>query len=174
MAARAAMSGRGLRNGWQDPAGVFLAVSGLLGALGFPALTFASNDEGQSVWISPGFVSRHFERDRGYREDNVGVGIELDLTRESFVQAGSFINSDRARTRYLGAAWEPIELMGLQAGLFAGAFDGYPATRDGRWFLAAMPIISYRGNRLGGNITLIPKIGPVHGAVAAQILLRVW
>jgi hypothetical protein len=170
------MSGNGLRNGrWRDLAGFFLAVCGWLGALGFPAPTLALDEEGgQSIWLSPGFVSRHFERDRGYREDNVGVGIELDLTRESFVQAGSFINSDRARTRYLGAAWEPIELMGLQAGLFAGAFDGYPATRDGRWFLAAMPIISYRGNRLGGNITLIPKIGPVHGAVAAQILLRVW
>jgi hypothetical protein len=131
--------------------------------------------EPTSVWISPGFWSHHFNRSAGYREDNIGLGAEWDISRSAFVQAGSYINSDRARTRYVGGAWEPLEFGGVRLGLYGGAFDGYPAMRAGGWFLAAFPVVSYRTDRLGINLTVIPTYqNRLHGAIVVQALFRVW
>jgi hypothetical protein len=128
-----------------------------------------------SVWISPGFWSRHFDRNAGYREDNIGLGAEWDISGDWFAQTGSYINSDRARTRYVGGAWEPLEHWGVRLGLYGGAFDGYPAMREGGWFLAAFPVLSYRTERIGLNLTVIPTYqNRLHGAVVAQVLVRVW
>ena len=52
------------------------------------------------VWLNPGFMSRHFNRDKGYREDNPGLGAEVVINPDHTLLAGSFINSDRARSRY--------------------------------------------------------------------------
>lgn len=129
-----------------------------------------------SVWLSPGFLSHHFDRSAGFREDNIGIGVEVDLPRrQAMVQAGSFINSDRLRSHYAGGAWSPIALGPLRLGVYAGAFDGYRLMRNGGWFLAALPMLSYRGDRIGGNLTVIPNYGDkLHGAIVGQILLRVW
>ena len=125
-------------------------------------------------WVSPGFFSHHFDRSAGYREDNVGFGAELDVVDSWSIHAGSFINSDRARSRYVGGAWEPLERWGVKAGLYGGAFDGYPAMRAGGWFAAAFPVISMRTDRFGVNLTVIPNYGNrLHGAIVAQVLLRV-
>jgi hypothetical protein len=132
-------------------------------------------DQPLSLWISPGFWSHHFDRSAGYREDNVGLGAEVDISSDWFAQAGSYINSDRARTRYFGGAWEPLERWGIRVGLYGGAFDGYPAMHSGGWFVAAFPVISYRTDRLGVNLTVIPSYqNRLHGAIVAQALLRVW
>jgi len=33
----------------------------------------------RQVWLSPGFFSLHFDRNRDYRKDNWGVGVEVVL-----------------------------------------------------------------------------------------------
>jgi hypothetical protein len=152
-----------------------VAMACLIVALLASSAAVRAEEAKASVWLSPGFLSHHFDRSAGYREDNIGFGAEVDLPRQTMVQAGSYINSDRLRTHYAGGAWSPIEFGPLRLGVYAGAFDGYPLMRNGGWFLAALPILSYRGDRLGVNFTAIPNYGnKLHGAFVGQILLRVW
>jgi hypothetical protein len=150
-------------------------ASAVLAASSAFAESGADHVTSNSVWISPGFWSHHFDRSAGYREDNIGFGAEFDFSRDLFVQAGSYINSDRERSRYVGGAWEPFERWGIKAGIYGGAFDGYPAMHRGGLFAAAFPIISMRTDRIGLNLTIIPNAGNrLHGAVVAQALFRIW
>jgi hypothetical protein len=145
----------------------------VLGAASPPAR--AADEDKTSVWIAPGFLSHHFDRSAGFREDNIGFGVEVDMPRQTMIQAGSYINSDGDRTHYAGAAWSPIELGPFRLGVYAGAFDGYRLMRNGDWFVAALPMLSYRRGRLGANLTVIPNYqDKLHGAIVGQILLRVW
>lgn len=152
-----------------------VAMACLIVALLASSAAVRAEDAKASVWLSPGFLSYHFDRSAGFREDNIGFGAEVNLPRQTMVQAGSYINSDRQRTHYAGGAWSPVELGPLRLGIYAGAFDGYPLMRNGGWFLAALPMLSYRGERVGANLTVIPNYAnKLHGAIVGQILLRVW
>jgi hypothetical protein len=131
------------------------------------------------VWLNAGFYSRHFERDRNFREDNIGVGAEVAIAANHAVLAGTFINSDRQRSRYATYFWRPLhwEPFGIKvhAGIVAGAFDGYPAARNGGWFLAAMPGLALEGRYIGANFSVVPSLGDrLHGAFVAQLKIRVW
>jgi hypothetical protein len=131
------------------------------------------------VWINPGIYSLHFDRGKDLRDDNIGVGIELVMAPEHAVSAGTFINSNRARSRYVAYAWRPLrwELGGVDValGVVAGAFDGYPNYRDGGWFVAPLPLLAVEGRRLGVNLSIIPTIRDrLDGAIAIQLKLRVW
>lgn len=136
----------------------------------------ASETEASATWwFAPGFQSWHPNRAAGYRENNIGVSLEADLHPEVALLAGNFINSDRARSRYLGAAWLPLELGPLRLGAYAGGFDGYPMMRAGGWFAAAMPLLTWRGERWGLNFSAVPNYrNRLHGAVIGQVLLRFW
>jgi len=131
------------------------------------------------VWVNPGIYSYHFDRDKDFRSDNVGFGVEAALAPEHRALAGSFINSDRGRTRYVAWNWRPLNWkpggVDVSAGLIAGAFDGYPRYRNGAWFAAAMPVLSIEGDRVGVNLSIIPTIPDrLSGAVAVQFKLRAW
>jgi hypothetical protein len=131
------------------------------------------------VWINPGIYSLHFDRDKDLRDDNIGLGVELVLAPEHAVSAGTFINSNRERSRYVAYAWRPLrwELRGVDValGVVAGAFHGYPNYRDGGWFLAPLPLLAVEGRRLGLNLSVIPTIrNRLDGAIAIQLKLRVW
>jgi len=93
--------------------------------------------------------------------------------------AGTFINSNRARTHYGAYQWRPLHWQpaGLEvgAGVIIGAFDGYPRMRDGGWFIGAMPVLAVEGRYVGANFTIVPTIKDrLDGAVAVQIKFRVW
>jgi hypothetical protein len=131
------------------------------------------------VWVNPGIYSLHFDRDKDLRDDNIGLGVELVMAPEHAASAGTFINSNRARSRYLAYAWRPLrwELRGVDValGVVAGAFDGYPNYRDGGWFVAPLPLLAVEGRRLGVNLSVIPTIRDrLDGALAIQLKLRVW
>jgi hypothetical protein len=139
----------------------------------------ASPDDSPQVWLNPGVFSRHFERNPSFREDNVGLGAELLPSPDHGVMAGTFINSQRARTRYGAYQWRPLHwLLGdtlVSAGIAVGGFDGYPRYRDGAWFAAALPILAIEGKRLGANVSIVPTLKDrVDGAVVLQVKLRVW
>jgi hypothetical protein len=148
------------------------------------ALVFASRalcqENTPRVWINPGMYSYHFDRSAHYRENNIGFGAEAIIAKDHGVMAGTFINSDRARSRYAAYQWRPLhwqpfENIGVSAGLLLGAFDGYPRMRDGGWFVAPLPLLAVEGKRLGANFTIVPNYGNrLHGAVSVQIKLRVW
>ncbi len=135
----------------------------------------AAEPEAVAVWVSPGLWSYHFDRSAGYREDNWGPGLQLDLGRETALVGGSFVNSDRARSHYAGVLWQPWALGPVRLGAFGLAMDGYPLMRNGGWFAFPIPAASLRYDRVGVNLTVVPSYGKrLHGAVAAQFLLRVW
>ena len=131
------------------------------------------------VWINPGIYSRHFDRSTHFREDNIGLGAEILFAPDHALMGGTFINSQRARTRYGAYQWRPLHWqragIDVSAGVIVGAFDGYPRYRDGAWFIAPMPILAIEGTRVGVNFSIVPSLKDrVDGAVAVQIKLRVW
>jgi hypothetical protein len=131
------------------------------------------------VWFNPGIYSLHFDRDKDLRDDNIGLGVEFVMAPEHAVSAGTFINSNRERSRYVAYAWRPLrwELRGVDValGVVASAFEGYPNYRDGGWFLAPLPLLAIEGRRLGVNLSVIPTIRDrLDGAIAIQLKLRVW
>ena len=131
------------------------------------------------VWASPGIYSHHFNRGKDLREDNIGPGVEVMLADDHLLMAGSFINSNRARTHYAAYQWRPLhwQVAGarVSAGVVAGVFDGYPNYRNGGAFAVAMPLLAVEGGRFGVNFALIPTIANrLDGAIAIQVKLRVW
>ena len=152
----------------------------------FASLCFALLGRGASgaefspeVWVNPGVYSLHFDRNRNLREDNVGFGAEVLLTRDHALMAGTIINSDRERTHYVAYQWRPLHWkpadINVSAGAIVGAFDGYPRVRNGGWFVAPLPVVAIEGGRIGVNLTIVPSIKDrLYGAVAVQVKLRVW
>jgi hypothetical protein len=133
----------------------------------------------RQVWLNPGFYSWHFDRSKDFREDNWGMGAEVVLAPDHALMAGTFINSDRARSRYAAYQWRPLHWqpygVNISAGVMLGVTDGYPKYHNGGWFAALLPLLAVEGKRVGANFSIVPTIKDrVHGAVVVQIKLRVW
>lgn len=136
-------------------------------------------DSWPQVWLNPGIYSQHFDSGKGLRNNNIGFGAEVMLASDHVLMAGSFINSNRARTHFAAYEWRPLHWKfygaDVGAGIAVGAFDGYPNYRDGGWFVAPLPLLSIEGKTLGANIGLIPTVkNRFDGALAIQLKLRVW
>jgi hypothetical protein len=131
------------------------------------------------VWLNAGFFSYHFDRSLDLRENNVGFGAEVLFAPDHALTAGTYINSNRARSHYAAYQWRPLHWqpagINVHAGIAVGAFDGYPNMQNGGWFIAALPLLSVEGRYIGANFTVVPTIKDrIDGAVAVQIKIRVW
>lgn len=152
----------------------------VLGGAFYAATAAAAGEEhGTQIWINPGIYSQHFDSGKGLRNNNIGFGAEVLLARDHGLMAGSFINSNRARTHYAGYQWRPLHWetagINLSAGIALSAFDGYPNYRNGAWFVAPLPMLSIEGRTFGVNLSLIPTVkNRFDGALAIQVKLRVW
>lgn len=135
----------------------------------------AGEEEHPSVWINPGFHSYHFDRDRGYREANYGLGVQVSLSSTSSITGGEYLNSFDGHSRYLAWIWQPYQVGIARFGLWAGGIDGYSMRNGGGWFLAASPMVSLEYKAVGINFTIAPpqeeKKG---GAFILQFKLRIW
>ena len=159
-----------------------LAAMALLCAAGYAATAQAGATPQQSwpqLWLNPGIYSQHFDSDKGLRNNNIGFGAEVLLNNDHGLMAGSFINSNRARTHYATYQWRPLHWrfsgVDVSAGIAVGAFDGYPNYRNGGWFVAPLPMLAIEGTTFGANISLIPTVANrFDGALAIQVKLRVW
>jgi hypothetical protein len=157
-------------------------VAALLGTISCTAAAQAVDPAKPSfpqVWLNPGVYAEHFDSDKGLRNDNIGVGGEAWLAEDHGLLAGSYINSNRARSHYAGYEWRPLhwDIAGLKvgAGVMLSGFNGYPNYRGGAWFVAPLPVLSIEGKTLGANISLIPTVANrFDGALLLQIKLRVW
>ena len=150
----------------------------------FAALfTAAANAAGpdrftRQIWVTPGIYSFHFNRHKGLRNANPGFGVEIALAPDHAVMAGTYINSNDARSRYVAWGWRPLHgrFLGakVSAGIVATLIDGYPNYRNGGWYAAPLPVVSIEGRRFGVNVSLIPTLpGRVDGALSFQFKLRV-
>lgn len=133
-----------------------------------------------AVWINPGLYAYHFARDKDLRDRNFGFGLEVLTSPRYGFLAGSYANSNGARSHYAGMLWRPLQWrsasgLRVSGGAALAAIDGYPNYHNGAWFVAPLPMISIEGRRLGLNIALIPTIRDrVDGALAFQVKLRIW
>jgi hypothetical protein len=133
----------------------------------------ATDQRKPEVWVNLGGFSRHFARDKGYNETNLGLGLEYRTSPEVSFMAGTYYNSMRKTTYYAAVNWQPLSIGPWKVGASAGVMNGYPAVSRGGTFFAALPMATYEGKRFGVNLGLIPSIGKVDGAVIFQFKLRV-
>lgn len=127
------------------------------------------------LWINPGMVSYHFQKDQNLNGGNWGAGLEYRFNTVASVTAGRFYNSDRAYSNYAGVYYQPVAVGPIKIGAVFGGFNGYPQTNSGGWFAAAVPALTWEGNWVGANVFLIPTVGDrVHGAIALQLKLKVF
>jgi hypothetical protein len=122
------------------------------------------------VWMNPGFYSYHFEHDKELKNVNTGLGAEVTINDTYSATLGVFHNSDHQTSRYVGLYVMPYRIGAFKAGAAAGVFNGYPKVRDGEWFPALIPAVAIEGQRLGLNMSFVPKFGNrLHSAVIFQI-----
>ena len=152
-----------------------------------PSNTDSSSDTGDSLfqilepktknqlWINPGMVSYHFQKDQNLNGGNWGAGLEYRFNTVASVTAGRFYNSDRAYSNYAGVYYQPIAIGPIKIGAVFGGFNGYPQTNHGGWFAAAVPALTWEGDWAGANVFVIPTIdNRVHGAISLQLKFKVF
>jgi hypothetical protein len=125
------------------------------------------------LWLNVGGFSRHFDRNRGYNEHNLGLGIEYRTSPELSYMIGSYHNSVRKNTTYAAVNWQPWAVGPFKVGAAIGLMNGYPAVNRGGNFFAALPMASYEGKRFGVNLGLIPSMKNIDGAVILQFKVRI-
>ena len=125
------------------------------------------------LWVNAGFYSAHFDTDKGLRNANPGLGIEYKLDETWSATAGRFINSDNARSSYVGAYYQPWTVSGIKLGVVGGAFNGYPKAFNGGWFPAVIPVATYESGNWGLNMALVPPLKDrLYGALSFQLKFR--
>lgn len=140
---------------------------------GDPASNTGVNDkEASRLWINFGGFSSHFHRDRGYNENNTGLGLEYRLDTNTALMVGGYYNSVRKNTSYIGINYQPLEFLKGKVGFVVGVMDGYPAMKQGGVFFVALPMATWEGRHWGLNVGLIPEVSNVDGAVVFQIKFR--
>lgn len=148
-----------------------LALS--LTGVGFCSPAQAQGLDPARLWLNAGFYSAHFDTGKGLRNANPGFGAEYRLDERWSLTVGRFINSNDARSSYVGAYCLPWAFAGLRWGVVGGAFNGYPNAFGGGWFPAVMPVASWEGGRWGLNVALVPPLKDrLYGAVSFQLKVR--
>ncbi|RZT10509.1 hypothetical protein SAMN05216319_1033 [Duganella sp. CF402] len=127
------------------------------------------------VWINGGFYTAHFQRDKDLNGANGGIGAEWRFSTVASATAGRFYNSDRAYSNYAGIYYQPWKVGPVRIGAVLGAFDGYPKMRNGGWFPAAIPTLSYEYERVGINVAIIPSYKDrLYGGISLQLKLKAF
>jgi len=147
-----------------------LALLAVLCAM--PMQASAEVDLGK-VWLNAGFYSYHFDRNKGLEDFNPGIGFEWPIDETYSITAGTFRNSDRERSRYIGLYVMPLEFHGVKLGAVVGGFDGYPNAFHGGWFPALIPTAAIEGKNWGLNVAILPNIkNRLYGALTFQLKYR--
>lgn len=127
------------------------------------------------LWLTPGMLSYHWDRDKDLNGDNYGIGAEYRFNSVASVTAGEFYNSDRAISDYVGVYYQPIAIGPVRLGAVAGGFNGYPNYRNGNWFPAVIPAASIEYERVGLNVLFVPSYQDrLYGALSFQLKLKVF
>jgi len=161
---------------------VGLAASAMLAMLQLPAhaegdeiFSFIESKPVNELWLNPGLVSYHWDRNKDLNGDNYGVGAEYRFSTVASLTAGEFNNSDRAISDYVGVYYQPIGIGPVRVGAVFGGFNGYPNYRNGNWFPAAIPTASYEYGRVGLNLMFVPSYKDrLYGAFSFQLKLKVF
>jgi hypothetical protein len=127
------------------------------------------------LWLDSGFFTAHFNRDKDLNGANRGLGAEYRFAGTMSAAAGRFYNSDREWSSYAGVIWQPYSIGPLRLGAAIAAFNGYPHMRDGGWFPALVPTLTYEYRRVGMNIGIVPSYKDrLYGGVSVQLKLKLF
>ena len=126
------------------------------------------------VWMNVGFYSYHFDRSLGLNDKNPGFGLEYQYNINQSITAGMYRNSNRETSHYLGFYWQPIRIGTFKTGAVLGVFRGYSSFKDGGWFPALVPVMTYDFERIALNISLIPSYqDKLHGSFSFQLKFKI-
>jgi hypothetical protein len=126
-------------------------------------------------WLDTGFATAHFDSDKDLNGANKGLGAEYRWSGTMAATFGRFYNSDRQWSNYAGVIWQPYAVGPVRVGLAVAAFDGYPTMRDGGWFPAAIPTLTYEYKRVGLNVGIIPTYKDrLYGGVSFQLKFKLF
>jgi hypothetical protein len=138
-------------------------------------LAIADHEPKSELWLNPGMLSYHFDRERSFNSRNVGFGAEYRYSTVASVTLGTYRNSYHESSNYIGAYWQPIRLGVFKFGAVAGIFNGYSKTNDGGWFPALIPALTYEGDLFGINLLLVPSIPEkVAGSLSVQFKFKAF
>ncbi len=99
----------------------------------------------------------------GYNGDTPGAGVLCPIGTDLQAAAGTYYNSVRKQSEYMGIAWQPIHLGPVQVGAYGGMVSGYKIPL----LPMAAVVISVPLGRIGAHVLLIPEIREITPAVAA-------
>jgi hypothetical protein len=137
-----------------------------------PKVAESGDSSKSQIWVNLGGFSRHFASDKGYNENNLGLGLEYRNSPEIAYMAGAYYNSVYKTTSYAAVNWQPWQLGPVKLGAALGVMNGYPSLANGGSFFAALPLATVEGRHFGINVGVIPSMGKVDGAVIIQFKLR--
>ena len=137
--------------------------------------TRIESDPKSEFWLDTGFATYHFDSDKDLNGANKGLGAEYRFNGTTAATVGRFYNSDRQWSNYAGVIWQPYAIGQVRVGLALAAFDGYPKMRDGGWFPAAIPTLTYDYKRVGVNVGIIPSYKDrLYGGISLQLKLKLF
>jgi hypothetical protein len=126
-------------------------------------------------WLDSGFATWHFNRGRDLNGANWGLGAEYRFSGSMAAVAGRFYNSDRAYSNYAGVIWQPYAFGPVRLGAAIAAFNGYPHMRDGGWFPALVPTLTWEYSRVGVNVGIIPTYKDrLYGGISVQLKVKLF
>jgi hypothetical protein len=127
------------------------------------------------LWLDSGFLTAHFNRGKDLNGVNHGLGAEYKFSSTMSAAAGRFYNSDRAWSSYAGVIWQPYAIGPVRIGTAIAAFNGYPHMRDGGWFPAVVPTLTWEYRRVGLNIGIVPSYKDrLYGGISVQLKLKLF
>ena len=154
-------------------AALLLPVSALAQDGGW--FTRIESEPKSEFWLDSGFVTGHFDSDKDLNGANKGLGAEYRFSGTTSATVGRFYNSDRQWSNYAGVIWQPYAIGQVRVGLALAAFDGYPKMRDGGWFPAAIPTLTYEYKRVGVNVGIIPSYKDrLYGGISLQLKFKLF
>ena len=151
-----------------------LLLAAPLAQAGNPFTRIAASPKSE-LWLDSGFLTAHFESGEDLNGTNHGLGAEYRFSGTMAATAGRFHNSERAWSNYAGVIWQPYALGPARVGAAIAVFDGYPRMRDGGWFPAIIPTLTYDWQRVGVNVGIVRSYKDrLCGGVSVQLKLKVF
>ncbi len=159
-----------------------IVIAGTLSISSAPTTSYANDffavaahEPKGELWLNPGMLSYHFDRERSFNSRNFGIGAEYRFSSVASFTIGTYNNSYHESSKYIGAYWQPIQLGVFKFGAVAGGFNGYSKTNDGGWFPAIIPALTYEGDLFGINVLMVPSIpDKVAGSLSVQFKFKAF
>lgn len=135
-------------------------------ALALCAVAVPAMADEETVWLTTGMWSRHnAEAQHHYRQNNSGVGFQVDETRNLSVAFGQYQNSLNQPTTYGGITYAPLHIGNGKIGFMTVLATGYTDK------VPAVPLLSlygtYEYKRVGVNVFWLPSV-----VVAVQLKFK--